>query len=152
MNRIIIALASGLGAGYSPVAPGSVGSLIAIPLVLSFLALPLTTYIATVNTFIFMSYWVSDQARQIYKVNDAPQIVIDEIAGMLLVFIGQDPGLLTIATGFLIFRVLDVWKPWPCRWIDTQLHNGYGIVLDDVVAGLYANALLWILGYFFPQI
>lgn len=152
MNRIIIAFASGLGTGYSPIAPGTVGSLLAIPLVLMLLVLPLTTYLVTVITFVFMACWFSEQARQIYKVNDSPKIVIDEIAGMLVVFIGQGPSLLTVITGFVLFRVLDVWKPWPCRWIDHKLHNGYGIVLDDVAAGVYANLLLWILAYFFPQI
>jgi len=151
MNRIVLALSSGLGTGYSPIAPGTMGSLLAIPFVLMLLSLPLSTYLVTVITFIFMACWISEQARQIYQVNDAPQVVIDEIAGMLVVFIGQDPSMITVITGFILFRVMDIWKPWPCRWFDKKMHNGYGIVLDDVVAGVYANLLLWVLVYFFPQ-
>lgn len=152
MNRIIVALASGLGAGYSPVAPGTVGSLVAIPLVLLLLPLPVTTYLVTAITFGFFACWVADEATRYYQQKDAPQIVIDEIAGMLFVFVGQDPNWLTIVTGYSLFRAMDIWKPWPCRWIDKNLHNGTGVVLDDIIAGVYANILLWVLGYFFPQI
>lgn len=152
MKRIILAMASGLGVGYSPVAPGTIGSLVAIPLVLLFLPLPVTTYLVTVITFGFFACWVADEATRHYRQQDASQIVIDEIAGMLCVFVGQDPQWLTLVTGFILFRALDIWKPWPCRWIDQHLHNGVGVVLDDIIAGVYANILLWVLGYFFPQI
>lgn len=152
MNRIILVLSSGLGAGYLPVASGTVGSLVAIPLVLLLLPLPITTYLVTVITFGFLACWVADEATRHYRETDSSKIVIDEIAGMLLVFVGQEMHWLTIATGFVLFRVLDVWKPWPCRWIDQNLHNGTGVVLDDVIAGVYANIGLWILGYFFPQL
>lgn len=152
MNRIIVALASGFGAGYSPWAPGTLGSLVAIPLVMLFLPMPTTTYLATIITFSFFAVWVADNAQNIYKEHDSQHIVIDEVAGMLFVFVGQEMHWLTIATGFVLFRALDVWKPWPCRRIDQRVKGGLGVVLDDVVAGIYANAILWVLGYYFPQI
>jgi phosphatidylglycerophosphatase A len=152
MNRIIKVLASGLGAGYSPVASGTAGSLVAIPFALLLLPLPLPTYLVTAITFAFFASWVSERARPLYGKSDPHQIVIDEVAGMLFVFVGQDPHWLTWVTGFILFRVMDIWKPFPCRWIDRNLHNGVGVVLDDVLAGIYANGVLWILGYYFPQI
>lgn len=152
MNRIIVALASGLGSGYSPVASGTAGSLVAIPLVLLLLPLPVTTYLVTIITFTFLAVWISDHAQILYKQHDSHYIVIDEIAGMLFTFVGQEPHWLTIATGFVLFRMFDIWKPWPCSYIDKHVKGGLGVVMDDVVAGIYANIGLWILGYYFPQI
>ncbi len=152
MDRIIKILATGLGVGYSPVAPGTMGSLVAIPIVLLLLPLPVTTYIVTTITFCFLACWVSDHAQDIFKQHDSQHIVIDEIAGIMVTFIGQEMHWLTIATGFVLFRALDVWKPWPCRRIDERVKGGLGVVLDDVMAGIYANAILWALGYYFPQI
>lgn len=152
MNRFFKLMASGFGAGYSPVASGTVGSLVAIPLVLLFLQMPVTTYLVTVITFTFMACWISDHAQLIYKEHDSHYIVIDEVVGMLFTFVGQEPHWLTIATGFILFRAFDIWKPWPCGYIDKQVKGGLGVVLDDVMAGIYANIGLWILGYYFPQI
>lgn len=152
MNRFFNLIASGLGAGYVPWVPGTAGSLVAIPLALLLLPLPTTTYLATIITFAFLSVWIADRAQDIHKQHDSHLIVIDEIAGMLFVFVGQEMHWLTIATGFVLFRALDIWKPWPCRRIDQRVKGGLGVVLDDVVAGVYANMMLWILGYYFPQI
>lgn len=152
MDRFFKMMASGLGAGYSPVASGTAGSLVAIPLVLLLLPLPMTTYLATVITFTFLAIWVSDHAQLIYKQHDSHYIVIDEIVGMLFTFVGQEPHWLTIVTGLILFRAFDIWKPFPCRRIDQRVKGGLGIVLDDVVAGIYANIGLWILGHYFPQL
>jgi phosphatidylglycerophosphatase A len=152
MDRFFKIAATGLGAGYSPWAPGTMGSLVAIPLVLLLLPMPTTTYLATIITFAFLSCWVADNAQNVFKQHDSPRIVIDEVAGMLFTFVGQEMHWLTIATGFVLFRALDIWKPWPCRRIDQRVKGGLGVVLDDVVAGIYANAILWVLGYYFPQI
>lgn len=152
MNHFFKWMASGFGAGHSPVAPGTVGSLLAIPLVLVLLPLPIPTYLVTIITFTFMACWVADNAQIIYKEHDSRHIVIDEVAGMLFTFVGQEPHWLTIVTGFILFRTFDIWKPWPCRRIDQRVKGGLGVVMDDVVAGVYANIGLWILGYYFPQI
>lgn len=152
MDRFFKWMASGLGAGYSPWASGTAGSLVAIPLVLWLLPLLVTTYLVTIITFTFLAIWVSDNAQILYKEHDSHHIVIDEIAGMLFTFVGQEPHWLTIATGFILFRTFDIWKPFPCRQIDRRVKGGLGVVLDDVVAGVYANIGLWILGYYFPQL
>lgn len=152
MDRFFKWMASGLGVGYSPVAPGTMGSLLAIPLVLLLLPMPITTYLVTVITFTFVACWISDHAQIIYKELDSSYIVIDEVVGMLFTFVGQEPHWLTIATGLVLFRAFDIWKPWPCSIIDKRMKSGFGVVLDDVIAGIYANIGLWILGYYFPQI
>lgn len=152
MDRFFKWMASGLGAGYSPWASGTVGSLLAIPFVLVLLPLPVTSYLVTIITFSFMACWISDNAQLLYKEHDSHHIVIDEVAGMLFTFVGQEPHWLTIATGFILFRAFDIWKPFPCRRIDQCVKGGLGVVLDDVVAGIYANIGLWILGYYFPQL
>lgn len=152
MDRFFKWMASGLGAGYAPWASGTAGSLLAIPLVLLLLPLPVTSYLVTIITFSFMACWISDNAQLLYKEHDSHHIVIDEVAGMLFTFVGQEPHWLTIATGFILFRAFDIWKPFPCRRIDQRVKGGLGVVLDDVVAGIYANIGLWILGYYFPQL
>lgn len=151
MSFFIKLFASGLGTGYFPILPGTVGSLIAIPLIVALSPLPLLPYGIVIAVFTLFSCWVADRAQSLYGCNDPTMIVIDEIAGMLCAFIGHDINWLTLATGFIVFRGFDIWKPYPAGWLDKKLHNGYGVVLDDVVAGLYTNAVLWMLTYLFPN-
>lgn len=151
MDRFFKLAGSGLGLGYSPYAPGTCGTLLGIPFILLFAALPLTTYLVTLITLIILACWIADHAQTLFNEPDSGKIVIDEVIGMICAMVGHDTSWLTVVTAFVIFRAMDIWKPFPARWLDRHMHNGAGVVLDDVVAGVYANILLWILIYFFPQ-
>jgi len=145
MNFIIKLLATWGGSGYSPFASGTVGTLAAIPfyLVLANLSLPL--YLLTVAAFFFLACWVSGRAEVIFGEQDSGKIVIDEVVGYLLTMTAIPLHWSYVLAGFLLFRFFDIVKIPPARWFDQKLKNGYGVVLDDVAAGVYAWAALWLL-------
>lgn len=145
MRRLIIVLASGFGTGYSPVASGTVGCLVGIPAFLlldplrhTSVALYLLTFVAAVA----FACWVADHAERAFGEHDSGRIVIDEIVGFLAATLFVPPTLATIAVAFLVFRILDIIKPWPAGAIDAGLAGGPGVVLDDVVSGLYTCAIV----------
>ncbi|MCX8044684.1 MAG: phosphatidylglycerophosphatase A [Desulfobacterota bacterium] len=139
---VVLFFATGAGSGYAPVMPGTVGSAVGIPLYMVLAGLPLLWYGVVVAVCIFAAIWLSSRAERYFGRNDPPQIVIDEVCGLLVTLIGLPATWYTVAAGFLIFRILDVLKPFPANRINNHLHGGAGIVLDDIVAGVYANALL----------
>ncbi len=140
---IILLLASGFGAGYSPFAPGTAGTLVAIPLflVLSLIASPF--YEVTLTAFFFLSCWVADKAQAFWGRRDDPRIVIDEMVGFLLTMLWVPQTTLFIALGFFAFRFFDIVKPPPGRRLE-RLRGGWGVVMDDILAGIYANIVLQI--------
>lgn len=142
MKRLILMLASGCGLGYLPIAPGTWGSLLGIPLAyaLSLLSLPIA--LLSLVAFVFFSIWVSDQAEKIYQKKDASYIVIDEICGMAITLFWLPLNIQTIVVGFILFRIFDVIKIPPARWIDKRLGGGAGVVLDDVVVAIYGRILM----------
>jgi phosphatidylglycerophosphatase A len=123
--------------GFSPVAPGTFGTLGAIPLwwVLRPLSLPL--YLLTVAAFLAIAVFASDAAGRYWKVPDASPIVVDEVAGYLVTLALVPWSWPAALLGFALFRVFDILKPWPASWFDRQKH-ALGVVLDDVAAGVWA--------------
>lgn len=157
---IIKFLASGFYSGYSPFAPGTAGSLVGILLYLFLQNISDASYITIVVLIFGIGVYISAQAEGIYQKKDCSNIVIDEIAGMLvsLAFFqsgqsGQSGpgGMKFIISGFILFRIFDIIKPFPVRTIDMKLGGGWGIMLDDIMAGVYANlslrALGWVMGW-----
>lgn len=102
-------------------------------------------YLLSALALTFLAIYVSQEAEKIFRKKDAPQIVIDEITGFLWTMFLVTPSVLHVMLGFIFFRVFDIIKPFPARLFQNRLPGGYGIVLDDVVAGIYANLLLLIL-------
>ncbi len=141
-QKIIVLLATGCYVGYIPFAPGTFGSLIAIPLVwlLSKIALPLS--VLAILLFIALSIRIGGEAEKIFNKKDSGCIVIDEVAGMLATFFLMPWSTQNILIGFVLFRVFDIAKPFPIRLIDKKLKGGPGVVLDDIMAGVYANLAL----------
>jgi len=138
-------LALGLGSGCLPHAPGTFGTLVAIPLFLLLQPLAPWTYAGLILLlFVFGIYLCGHTARAL-GVHDHPGIVWDEIVGYLLTMFVAPPGWLPVVLGFVLFRLFDILKPWPIRAIDRQVHGGLGIMLDDVLAGVFAWACLQIL-------
>jgi phosphatidylglycerophosphatase A len=145
MRRFVIILATWGGTGYSPVASGTMGTLAAIPLYLLLARLPLSLYVVTLLPFIFFACWIAGRAEAIFAEKDSGKIVIDEVAGYLVTMTGVPLSWRGVLLGFFLFRFFDICKIEPARYIDRHLKNGYGVVLDDVVAGAYACLALHLL-------
>ncbi|MBS3905525.1 MAG: phosphatidylglycerophosphatase A [Syntrophaceae bacterium] len=141
MRRFIVILATGFGAGYSPIAPGTLGTLLAIPIYyfLSEMSFPL--YELTLITFFFLSCWISGQAQQYFGKKDDQRIVIDEMMGFFVAMLWVPQTPLFILVGFILFRFFDILKPFPIRRFE-KVGGGFGVVLDDVMAGIFANVIL----------
>jgi len=146
-NKTAVFLATGGYVGRIPFAPGTFGSLIGLPLCFLLAGIQLPAAIVAALIFILLAIWISGAAAKTLKRKDPGCIVIDEIAGMVVTFIGLPFTLTTAVLGFILFRILDILKPFPIRTIDQRLSGGLGIVADDVVAGIFANILLRILLY-----
>jgi phosphatidylglycerophosphatase A len=140
-------LALGFGSGLSPRAPGTAGSLAALPLIVALAALPLVCYLIAVAVAIALGVWVCGATARAVGVHDHGAIVWDEITGMLIAMIALPVDIVTLVVAFGLFRVFDVAKPWPIGWLDRRLSGGWGIMLDDVLAGVAAlgggHALAW---------
>jgi len=146
---MVVALATGLYAGYIPVAPGTFGTVVAVPLcfVLSWLG-PLEGLVF-VGAFLGVSVWISGEAEKIFNKKDSGLIVIDEMAGLLVTLYWIPLTVTSLAGGFLLFRLMDIAKPFPIRRLETALPGGWGVVGDDVLAGVYANVVLRVVMHFF---
>lgn len=130
-------LAFGLGAGLSPLAPGTVGALLGLVLYWPLQGLPLLAYVGVVTAVAGIGMWVCDRSARALGVHDHSGIVLDEIVGYLVTMAGAPSGWFWALLGFILFRLFDVAKPWPVSWVDRRVGGGVGIMLDDVVAGLY---------------
>jgi phosphatidylglycerophosphatase A len=138
-------LALGFGSGLAPKAPGTAGTLAAIPIYLLLCQFPLTVYLAVTGAFFLLGVFVCHVAARDAGVHDHPAIVWDEIVGFLITMIAVPVGWMWILLGFLLFRLFDIVKPWPIGLLDRYVAGGFGIMIDDVVAGLFALITLQIL-------
>ena len=145
MRILILALATGAGSGYAPIASGTVGSLVGLALWSAVRELPLGRYALVCAVLLGVGIWAAGRAEQIFGRHDDGRITIDEVAGML-VSLASLPWRPEVAgVGFLLFRLFDIWKPFPARAAE-RLPGGLGVMADDLVAGLYANLggqLVW---------
>jgi phosphatidylglycerophosphatase A len=137
--------------GLSPKAPGTAGSLAALPfgiLILYFFGAP-TLGLAAVFIF-FTGWWSTKIYLDRTGKSDPGEVVIDEVAGLWLALHAADTGPVLIILAFLLFRLFDIWKPWPISWLDKSVKGAFGVMIDDVLAGLFAAFLLAILkwGYY----
>jgi len=148
MNFIIKLLATWGGSGYSPFASGTVGTFAAIPFYIWLARLSLPFYLLTVTAFFFLACWVSGRAEILFQEKDSGKIVIDEVVGYLVTMASIPFDWRYIIAGFFLFRFFDIVKPPPAGWFDRKLKNGYGVVLDDVAAGVYAWLCLFALARF----
>ena len=128
----------GFGSGAMPLAPGTFGTLMAIPFYMVLQALPLAAYLIFVIIFCIFSIWICDRVSRDIGIHDHPGMCIDEFAGFFVTMIDAPPGFTWIILGFVLFRLFDIWKPWPIFFIDKKIHGGIGIVLDDIVAGIFS--------------
>ena len=147
MDKLILALCRLGFAGLSPVMPGTCGSALAAVLA-PFLFIPLP-FVARIVVLVLV-FWIGGMAatrgEQILGYKDPGEIVIDELLGMWLVLLPfSNPGWAKIGIAFVLFRIFDMWKPWPVHASESWLPGGYGIMIDDVMAGLQALLVMWLL-------
>ncbi len=135
-------LAFGFGSGAMPFAPGTFGTLAALPIYLLMVPLSLWAYLAVVLVMTLLGVWLCHVTSRDLGVHDHGGIVWDEIVGYLITMIAAPPGWQWIVAGFVLFRFFDIIKPWPIGWADRRVHGGLGIMLDDVLAAVLAWAVL----------
>ncbi len=136
-----MALATGLGSGYSPVAPGTAGTVVAVPLAALLLTAAAGVQLAILAAAALVAVWSAGVAVARTGIKDPSTVVIDEVAGYLVTVALLPAGWPTLAAGFVLFRFFDITKPPPCRQAEA-LPGGLGVVADDLVAGLMANLAL----------
>ena len=139
-------LALGFGSGLSPPAPGTAGTVAALPIVIAMLLLDPWLYAGITLVLLAVGIPLCDWVARDMAVKDPGCIVWDEIVGMLIAA-WYLPGLLWLPLAFVLFRIFDIWKPWPVSWCDKHLAGGMGIMLDDVAAGFYSLAILQVVAW-----
>ncbi len=151
MNRLAVAIATSAGAGYFPIAPGTVGSAVGIVIYLLTRQLAPSWQIGVLVAISLIGIWAADVAARHFQREDPGHVVIDEVAGQLVTLLLLGVGLTGAVIGFFVFRILDIIKPWPARQLE-DLHGGLGIMADDLMAGAYGWIIMWGLIRLIPAI
>lgn len=149
MRLLIVFLATGAGSGYSPFAPGTAGSVVGLVLTYflcaaAWMRAPAVFVIGFAVVFA-ASCWIAGQAELIFAEHDSSKIVLDEVLGMIATMYLHPMRWEYLLAGFLLFRIMDIIKPFPASLIDRRMPGGPGVMLDDLFAGIYANILLYAL-------
>jgi len=138
-------ISTAFGIGHLPKAPGTWASAITLPFAFGIYYLGGPPVVLLFSVYLFCIGW---WAAQVYvkrrMVQDPAEIVIDEIAAQMLVFVFAPPTWYNLILGFALFRLFDIWKPWPIRWVDRTIGGGFGVMFDDILAALYAGGVLWL--------
>lgn len=143
-NQLIKVLATGFGAGYSPVVPGTMGTAVGVLICLISYPLPWAFRLVFVFAVCAASIYVAGRAEALFKKKDDQRIVIDEIAGLQVTMLPVAVTGLHLCLAFVLFRIFDIWKPYPVDRLQ-NLSGGWGVVADDLGAGFYAGAVLLVL-------
>ena len=141
MTRLAVWLATSAGAGYSPIAPGTAGSLVGLLIYLSTQHWPAPGQLTLAAVVTLVGTWAATRAARYFGSDDPSHVVIDEVAGQLVTLVYTGVGVRGALVGFLVFRALDVIKPWPAGRFE-RLHGGVGIMADDIMAALYGNLIM----------
>ncbi len=140
-------LSLGFGSGCAPKAPGTMGTLVGVLFYLPLQLLALPYYVGVVVFVSLIGVWLCGQTARALGVHDHPGIVWDEIAGYLLTMVAAPSGWGWIALGFVLFRIFDIWKPWPIGLLDKNLKGGLGVMADDLLAGIFSLTIMQIMAY-----
>lgn len=145
MARVVTLLATWFGCGRLPGAPGSWGSLAAMPFAWIIVAVTGKPVLVAAAVMLFgIGCWTAGREAQRAGIQDPGWIVIDEVVGQWLTLAVAPLNIVAYVSGFVLFRLFDVWKPWPVNWAERKFGGGFGIMADDVVAAIYAAAILQI--------
>lgn len=146
-QQIVKFLASGFYTGHFPFAPGTAGSVVGLLAYIFIRNLPDRLYIGVLVLVFGTGVYLAKEAESIYREKDSSHIVVDEIAGMLLTFLFIPWSISNLIAGFISFRIMDIIKPFPIRVIENRLSGGWGIMVDDIIAGIYAALLVVTVSY-----
>lgn len=135
-------IACAFGIGALPFMPGTWATLAAVPVCLALAQLPLWGYLLVTGAMILLGIFVCGKTNRDFGTEDHPACAWDEFASFPIVMIGIPLTGYFLALGVILFRILDIWKPWPIRWVDRHIHGGFGVMLDDVLAALASLAIL----------
>jgi len=144
-------LATGFGSGLFPWGPGTAGSVAAIPCWMLLTYLPWQVYSMVVMFSICIGIYLCHQTAKDMGVHDHGSIVWDEFVGMWITLMAIPVrSWQWVLAGFVVFRIFDIWKPWPIRWFDRNMHGGMGIMIDDVIAGVISALVIYLIGHHWP--
>lgn len=150
LERFAHCIATGFGAGMASKAPGTWGTLVGIPFVLLLQPLSVGLYWFFTGLIILIGVWACGVRGRDIGDSDHPSLVWDEVAGYVVTMGFAPVGWIWIAVGFGLFRLFDIWKPWPIYIVDRQVKSGWGTMLDDLMAAVYAGiclaAIVWLSG------
>ena len=141
-------LAFGFGTGCSPYAPGTMGTLVAVPVYLLIAGVSLGQYLLIILLMFVIGVWLCARTAEKLAVHDHPGIVWDEIVGYLVTMVAAPKGWVWLIVGFVLFRFFDIVKPWPISVADKRISGGFGIMFDDVLAGIAAFVCLHLISYY----
>ena len=141
-------LSLGFGSGLSRFAPGTMGTLVAIPVYLLCIQQGYAIYIPALILFTLLGFYICGYTARALGVHDHGGIVWDEIVGFMITMLFVPVAWGWIILGFIFFRLFDIWKPWPIRVLDKNVHGGVGIMVDDILAGIYAAICLQLIALF----
>jgi phosphatidylglycerophosphatase A len=150
MHKFVTFVATGGYVGFFPIAPGTVGTLVGIVFYFLFSFFSLGLYLLSTTALFIFGGWIAERAEILFGQKDSPRIVIDEIVGLLVTMILIPFSLGNVLAGFVFFRLFDIIKPPPAGKIDRQMKGGFAVMLDDVVAGLYATVSLHLTLRWYP--
>jgi len=149
-----VAVATAGGAGFFPLAPGTAGTVVAVPiywLTANVLHWPWWAHVALFLVLTALGMLAAERVgKPVFHASDAGQIVIDEVVGYLLTVMLVPFSWKAAILGFIIFRVFDILKPWPASWFDAKVHNGFGVTMDDLCAAAWGRLLLALILHFWP--
>lgn len=151
MRKLVILIASGLGTGFSPKAPGTAGSLLGVGIFILLRGFSFPVQLTVTILVSLVGFWAAHQAEKVWGQKDCQKIVIDEVAGQMvagLFLVGNFPYGLSVVLLFLLFRLYDIQKPFPTRWLQDNLPGGFGVMGDDLMAGVQAGLTYRVLLYF----
>ena len=146
-QQTVLFFSTGFYSGYIPFAPGTFGTLTALPFCYLLSICSRGGGAVIIIAVILLAIWLADSSEKLINKKDPGCIVIDEIAGMLVTLAGLPFNFITVAIGFVLFRLLDIFKPFPIRYLERKIPGGAGIVVDDIMAGIIANITLRIILY-----
>lgn len=143
-NLLVLAIATFFGAGFSPFWPGTAGTLATIPLAYVLMGLGRPMLIAATVAIFILGTWAAGRYCELTGKHDNQRIVIDETVGYLICLWGVQRSGPNLLAAFVLFRIFDTWKPWPIRVVDRRVKGGFGVMADDVCAGVIGALILWL--------
>jgi len=143
LSNPVLFLAFGFGSGLAKKMPGTMGTVAAIPVYLAFTQFNIWIYSVLTVIVCIIGIYICDTAAKQLGEHDFGGIVWDEVAGYLVTMWFVPFSWTAVLYGFVLFRIFDILKPWPIKWVDKKVEGGFGIMLDDVLAGLFSAAILF---------